>query len=137
LNIPILDWGKRKGQMKMAESNEELVKTSVEQEQTDFAQSIKLKVGEFNVQKNQVMIAAKSDTIARKSYEVSKNRYLIGKIGVTDLNIAQTDQDEAQLTYINAMRAYWRNYYVLRQATLYDFMKKQDLNVNYEDIYDD
>jgi len=137
LNIPILDWGKRKGQMKMAQSQEELVKTSVEQEQSDFAQSIRLKVGEFNIQKNQVMIAAKSDTIAQKSYLVTKNRYLIGKIGVTDLNIAQTDTDEAKLTYINALRNYWKNYYVLRQATLFDFEMGKDLDVNYDDIIGD
>ena len=137
LNIPILDWGKRKGQMKMAQSNEELVKTSVEQERADFSQSIRLKVGEFNIQKNQVLIAAKSDTIAQKSYLVTKNRYLIGKIGVTDLNIAQTDTDEAKLTYITALRNYWRNYFVLRQATLYNFEEEKDLNVTFEDIYGD
>jgi outer membrane protein TolC len=137
LNIPILDWGKRKGQMKMAQSNEELVKTSVEQERSDFAQSIRLKVGEFNIQKNQVLIAAKSDTIAQKSYAVTKNRYLIGKIGVTDLNVAQTDTDEAKLSYLNALRDYWRNYYVLRQATLFDFEEDADLDVSYEDIYED
>jgi outer membrane protein TolC len=137
LNIPILDWGKRKGQMKMAQSNQELVQTSVEQERADFAQSVRLKVGEFNIQKNQVLIAAKSDTIAQKSYAVTKNRYLIGKIGVTDLNIAQTDTDEAKLTYINALRTYWRNYYTLRQATLYDFVGQKDLGVEYKDIYGD
>jgi outer membrane protein TolC len=137
LNIPILDWGKRKGQMKMAQSNEELVKTSVEQERADFAQSIRLKVGEFNIQKNQVLIAAKSDTIAQKSYAVTKNRYLIGKIGVTDLNIAQTDTDEAKLSYISALRSYWRNYFVLRQATLYNFEDGSDLDVSFEEIYGD
>lgn len=137
LNIPILDWGKRKGQMKMAQSQEELVKTSVEQERADFAQSIRLKVGEFNIQKNQVLIAAKSDTIAQKSYAVTKNRYLIGKIGVTDLNIAQTDTDEAKLTYITSLRNYWRNYFVLRQATLFNFENGKDLDVTYEDIYGD
>lgn len=135
LNIPILDWGKRKGQIKMAESNEELVKTSVDQARADFAQSIYLKVGEFNIQKNQVLIAAKSDTIAQKSFEVSKNRYLIGKIGVTDLNIAQTETDQAKISYINALRAYWVNYYQLRQTTLFDFVEGNDLDVNYEDIY--
>lgn len=137
LNIPILDWGKRKGQIKMAESNEELVKTSVEQAIADFAQSIYLKVVEFNIQKNQVLIAAKSDTIAQKSFDVTKNRYLIGKIGVTDLNIAQTETDQAKISYISALRAYWVNYYQLRQSTLFDFEKNEDLDVVFEDIYDE
>jgi len=137
LNIPILDWGKRKGQIKMAESNEELTKTSVDQARADFAQSIYLQVGEFNIQKNQVLIAAKSDTIAQKSFEVSKNRYLIGKIGVTDLNIAQKETDQAKISYISALRAYWVNYYKLRQSTLFDFVEGLDLDVDYEEVYGD
>lgn len=137
LNIPILDWGKRKGQVKMAESIYELEMTSIDQEKIDFNQSIYLKVGEFNIQKNQLIIAAKSDTIAQKSFNVSKNRYLIGKIGVTDLNIAQTEADGAKAGYISALRSYWRNYIDIRKLTLYDFQEGKDLNVNYEDIYED
>jgi len=114
-----------------------LVKTSVDQARADFAQSIYLQVGEFNIQKNQVLIAAKSDTIAQKSFDVSKNRYLIGKIGVTDLNIAQNETDQAKVSYISALRAYWVNYYKLRQSTLYDFVEGVDLDVNYEQIYEE
>ncbi len=137
LHIPILDWGRRKGQVKMAQSNQELEKTSVEQEKVDFSQSIFLEVGEFNIQRNQLIIAAKSDTIAQKSFVVSKNRYLIGKIGVTDLNIAQKETDNARLGYIGALRTYWYNYFRLRKSTLYDFKKQSDLDVAYEDIYED
>ena len=137
LHIPILDWGRRKGQVRIAQSNEELAKTSVEQERVDFSQSIFLEVGEFNIQQNQLIIAAKSDTIAQKSFVVSKNRYLIGKIGVTDLNIAQKETDQAKVGYIGALRTYWYNYFRLRRSTLYDFQSGGDLDVSYEDIYED
>jgi len=135
VTIPLLDWGKRKGQVKMAQSNEELVQTAVEQERIDFNASIFYEVADFNMQKNQLLIAAKSDTIAQKSYAVSKNRYLIGKIGVTDLNIAQKDTDQAKVGYIQALKTYYINYYKLRKSTLYDFLKEEDLSVKYEDIY--
>ncbi|NPD47776.1 MULTISPECIES: TolC family protein [unclassified Lentimicrobium] len=137
LHIPILDWGRRKGQVRIAQSNEELAKTSVEQERVDFSQSIFLEVGEFNIQQNQLIIAAKSDTIAQKSFVVSKNRYLIGKIGVTDLNIAQKETDQAKVGYIGALRTYWYNYFRLRRSTLFDFQSGIDLDVSYEDIYED
>ena len=87
------------------------------------------------MQKNQLLIAAKSDTIAQKSYKVSKNRYLIGKISVTDLNIAQNDTDRAKIGYIKALQSYWINFFNIRKATLYDFQKGKDLDVNYDDIY--
>lgn len=137
IEVPILDWGQRKGQVRIAQSQEELIKTSVEQERIDFKATIYYKVSEFNIQKNQLLIAAKSDTIAQKSYLVSKNRYLIGKIGVTDLNIAQRDTDQAKIGYIRELRAYWVNYFGLRKSTLYDFNINQDLDVAYEDIYVD
>jgi outer membrane protein TolC len=137
IEVPILDWGQRKGQVRMAQSQEELVKTSIEQERIDFKATIYYKVSEFNIQKNQLLIAAKSDTIAQKSYLVSKNRYLIGKIGVTDLNIAQRDTDQAKIGYIRELRAYWMNYFGLRKSTLYDFNKEEDIDVAYEDIYKD
>lgn len=134
LQVPILDWGMRKGQVKMAESNSDLVETSVEQERIDFNQSIYLQVSEYNMQQNQLLIAAKSDTVAQKSYDASKNRYLIGKISVTDLNIAQLEKDKATIAHIRALQTFWRNYFELRKLTLYDFYKQKPLEVDFDSI---
>ena len=134
LEVPILDWGMRKGQVKMAESNADLVETSVEQERLDFSQNIFLQVSEYNMQQNQLIIAAKSDTVAAKSYKASKNRYLIGKISVTDLNIAQTEKDKATIAHIRALQTFWRNYFELRKMTLYDFYNQAPLEVDFDQI---
>lgn len=134
VQVPILDWGMRKGQIKMAESNADLIQTSVEQEKVDFRQNIYLQVAEYNMQQNQLLIASKSDTVAQKSYEASKNRYLIGKISVTDLNIAQTEKDKATIAHIRALQTFWRNYFELRKLTLFDFYKKEALDVNFDQI---
>lgn len=134
IQLPILDWGYRKGRIKLAQSEQELVKTSVEQDRTDFRQNVYLRVAEYNKQQQQVIIAAKSDTIAKRSYKISKNRYLIGKIGVTDLNIAQKENDQAKVAYIRALQTYWTNYYRLRKITLYDFCQQHDIEVNYSNI---
>lgn len=135
LEVPILDWGMRKGQVKMAQSNADLVETSVEQERLDFSQNIFLQVSEYNMQQNQLVIAAKSDTVAAKSYTASKNRYLIGKISVTDLNIAQTEKDKATIAHIRALQTFWRNYFELRKMTLYDFYMQEPLDVDFEQIF--
>jgi outer membrane protein len=66
-------------------------------------------------------ISAKADTVAQKRFEVSKNRYVIGKIGMSDLYIAQNEKDQALLAYVQALRGYWAAYYRLRRLTLYDF----------------
>ena len=68
-----------------------------------------------------VDIAAKADTVAAKRFEVAYNRYVIGKIGVDNLYIAQNEKDQALVAYIQALRGYWNAHYRLRRLTLYDF----------------
>lgn len=122
ISVPILDWGQAKGQIKMAESNLELVRTSIEQERTDFEQSIFLKVMQFNMQKNQLYIASKADTVAQKRFDVTQKRYMIGKVNdILELNNAQIDNDNARIGYYNALKTYWSSYYELRRLTLFDF----------------
>ena len=49
------------------------------------------------------------------------NRYVIGRIAIDNLYIAQAEKDQALVQFVQALRAYWLAYYRLRQATLYDF----------------
>lgn len=135
LNIPILDWGVARGKIKMAESQEEIVRNSVEQEIIDFKRNVYLIVIQLNMQKNQLTIAAKSDTVARKTYEVTKGRYLIGKINsILDLNYAQIESDNSEKAYYSALQTFWRTYFELRKMTLYDFAKNQPIQFNFEDV---
>lgn len=132
ITVPIIDWGLAKGKIRMAESNRELVMSNLEQERIDFLQQVRYQVDQFNMQANQLRIAAKSDTVAQKRYNVTKQRYLIGKISVTELNIAQEERDNSRLGYIRALQNYWRNYYRLRQETLYDFENDRAIEVDPE-----
>jgi outer membrane protein TolC len=135
LTIPILDWGVARGKIKMAESQQELVKNAVEQEIIDFQRNVYLKVVQFNMQKKQLRIAAKSDTVAKKTYEVTKGRYLIGKINsILDLNNAQIETDNAEKSYYSSLQTYWRSYYELRRMTLYDFSSNTPITFHFEDI---
>lgn len=136
IQIPILDWGLGKGKIKLAESDLELQKTAVQQEMIDFDQEVFLKVMQFNMQRNQLIIAAKSDTVAEKRYEVTKQRYLIGKVGITDLNIAQTEKDNARQDYIAALHTYWRSFYEIRKLTLYDFIAGKRMTFDFSSIPD-
>jgi outer membrane protein TolC len=134
LQIPILDWGLAKGKIRMAESNEELIKTSVEQDRTDFEQEVFLKVMQFNMQERQLDIAAKSDTVARKRFEVTKQRYMIGTIDITELNIAQNDKDNNRKAFIASLQNYWSNYYEIRLLTLFDFQKNKRITIDINQI---
>jgi len=134
ITVPILDWGVAKGRLKMAESNQEIVRTNVEQQQIDFDQKVFLLVAQFNMQFDQVLIAAKSDTVGQKRYDITKARYLIGKISITDLNIAQTEADNSKKSYFNTLWRYWRYFYDIRRTTLYDFERNMPIMVDYKEL---
>jgi outer membrane protein TolC len=134
INVPILDWGKGRGRVKMAQSNEELTNVQIKQEQTDFEQTVNIQVLQFNLQNEQVAIASKADTIAQFRYDVTKQRFLIGKIDVLNLNDALKEKDSSKRSYISALREYWENYYTLRQLTLYDFVQNKPLDADYEKL---
>ncbi len=134
--IPILDWGRGRGQVQMAESNLELEKLRLEQDKIDFNQSIFLKVKEFNMQKYQLEIAEKSDLVAQKSYNIAKERFMIGKIDHLNFSQAQTNKDQSRIGYLNTLKSYWQKYYEVRKLTLYDFIKNQPLDFSIEEVID-
>jgi outer membrane protein TolC len=87
---------------------------------------------QYNRQDDQVMLSAKADTISQSRYNVTKERFLIGKIDVLDLNVAQTERDAAKQKYINTLNNFWQFYYNMRKLTLYDFEKGQPLTMDFE-----
>jgi len=135
ISMPILDWGRTRGDIKIAESNLALVETSVEQERIDFDHNIFLNVMEFNMQEKQLLIAAKSDTVAQKRFEVTQKRYIIGKVNdVLELQNAQIDNDNARMGYYRSLMTYWKSYYEIRMLTLYDFRRNMPITISIDDL---
>jgi outer membrane protein len=136
ITLPILDWGLGRGRYKMAQSSLQLAQVQAEQTLIDFDQNLYLDVEQFNLQAEQVAIAAKSDTVAAKMYEVTKQRFLIGKITVLELNNADTKKDENRRAYVMALQNYWNYFFNIRKLALYDFLNDKPLGTNYEMLLD-
>ncbi len=134
ITVPLLDWGLGKGRFRMAQSAQEVVKMDVDQSIIDFDENIFLQVMQFNLQDDQVIIASKADTIADMRYEVTKQRFLIGKIDVLDLNVALEEKDVARRNYVEALRNYWNYYYDLRGLTLYDWERDVKLGEDFDEL---
>lgn len=120
-NFPVLDWGRNRARMRTAIANQKLNDYVIAQDEVIFEQEVLTQVTQFEVLLSQIEITKKSDEIAQERYMVSQNRYLIGKIDITNLNLALKDKDEAKRAYVTALRAFWTAYYELRRLTLYDF----------------
>ena len=54
ITVPLLDWGKRKGQRKMAESNRDIIQGQLRQQSQDFRQDIFILTEQFNNQAEQL-----------------------------------------------------------------------------------
>ena len=134
VRIPILDWGKGKGKVKVAEANRKVVLSEIEKEQIDFNQDIFLRVQYFNNQPEQLRLARETDEIARQRYETSVEAFILGKMDILNLNDSQTAKDEARRDYINQMFLLWLYYYQIRSLTLYDFLQEEKLSVEYSQI---
>ena len=132
LSIPIFDWGVSKSRRKMAEADLDLTNNNIEQDKQAFEQEIYLHVLNWTNQRDFLATSEKAKEIAIKRYEISKKRYMLGKITITDLNIALQEKDKAVLQYLNSLEKFWIDYYTLRQLTLYDFIN--DKRIEIEDI---
>ena len=129
--VPIVDWGAAKSRVRVAKSNKDLELVNIDQEEINFSQEISLEVKNYTSQRKQLVIASRADTIAQIRYNVTKQRYLIGKIKITDLNIAQQEMSSSRLTYLNALRDAWLSFYRIRALTLYNFEENKKIFFEY------
>lgn len=126
-NVPVIDWGRRRALTQTALANKRLNDFTIAQDEVNFEQEILTQVRQFELLRLQVEITKKSDAVAQERYLVAQNRYLIGKIDITNLNIALTEKDNAKRGYIQALKSFWTSYFNLRRLTLYDFVTGQQL----------
>ena len=133
-SIPLLDWGKRRGQVKVAKSNRDLELSRIRQEQMNFNQNIFLLVANFNNQAQQLGIAEEADQIARRRYDTSVETFMIGKISTLDLNDARDSKDEARQQHISELYYYWYYFYQIRSLTLWDFERNEALEADFEAV---
>ena len=134
VSLPLLDWGKRRGQVKVAESNREIVRNQVRQQSQEFNQNLFVLTEQFNHQRQQLRIAEEADTIAQRRYHTNVETFKIGSISTLELSDAQTAKDEARQNRLAQLFNYWYYYYQLRSITLWVFERNQNINVDFDKI---
>lgn len=127
LRIPIADWGKSKAQYEIAKSNYELVALNVQLETINFEREVLINAQQFELVKENVKLSKRSYEAAQKRYDLTQKRYLIGKVDITELMLAENEQEDQRKRYIESIRDFWLAYYRIRSLTLYDFISDRDL----------
>ena len=91
-------------------------------------------VSQFNNQRQQCLVSEKAMNVASERYELTMHRFREGNATVTDLNMAQTENESAMRQYISDVSNFWTFYYSLRQYTLYDFINGTDLEIDVNEM---
>lgn len=133
--IPILDWGKRRGRVKVAESNRRVVESSLKQENQEFNQNLFILVERYGNQQRQLEISRRADEIAARRYHTNVETFMIGKISTLDLNDSRTNKDEAKRDYINQLYLFWYYYYQIRSVTLWDYSNNSGINADFDMLF--
>ena len=129
-SIPLFDWGLGKGKVQKAKAAQEVVKAQVQQSENDYRRQMFTAVSQFNNQRQQCLVSHKAMLIAAERYDLTMHRFREGNASVTDMNMAQTENDSAQRQYISDLCNFWIYYYTLRKYTLFDFINNCDLEID-------
>jgi outer membrane protein len=119
-SVPIFRWGAGSSAIDAAVAAQKQTEASVLQQRNAFDQEVLYQAARLNLLRQQVAVAAKSDTIAQRRFEVAKDRYVIGKIDIPILFIAQSEKDNARRANVQTLWDYWSTYFRVRRLTLYD-----------------
>jgi outer membrane protein TolC len=133
-SVPIFDWGQGKGRVQKARAAEEVAKAQIQQSENDLRRTIFTAVGQFNNQRQQCSVSRRAADIAGERYALMMDKFRAGSATVTDLNTAQSENDSARQQYIQDLRNFWVYYYTLRQYTLFDFIRGEDIDVNVNEM---
>lgn len=127
ISLPILDWGRGRGKVRVARSQLELTDIQAEQGVEDFRQNVRKIVSQFNMQSRKVHIARLTNERARHRHTLAMRLYIMGQNSLLDLNDAIAEQNSAGRSYLYAMSTYWTLYYTLRSITGYDFESGREI----------
>lgn len=121
VDMPIIQWGAGKAQLQAAQARAAQTQVDNQQLKLNFENDIRYQVLNLQLLATQLERASQGDTVAQRRYELTKNRYLVGKVDIQALFIAQNEKDNARRNYITTLRSYWRAISELRLNSLYDF----------------
>ncbi|QTE23543.1 TolC family protein [Polaribacter cellanae] len=135
-SVPILDWGERRGKIKTAKMNKDVVDIELQQNEETYKQDITQNVLDFNIQHELVLGALRTNKISKESYQLTEKRFLSGSVDFLNLTAARKAWQQANENYIQALQNYWVLYYKVQKLTLYNFIDDTPLIRNFKTILD-
>jgi len=102
--MPLVQWGGRRAEIQAARAEQDRVGALARETRASMEQDARFAALALPLARRQLATSAKADAVAAKRFDVAKNRYIIGRIDIGDLYIAQSEQHAALLGYVDALR---------------------------------
>ncbi len=127
LQVPLLDWGKRKSAVAQAKLRQDNLTASYDQQILTLENNINQLALAFERLQKDISLLKEIMEKSDERFTISNERYVLGNISITNLTLAQREKDQAKRNYINALKSYWVSYYQLRLFTGYDIVTQSDI----------
>jgi outer membrane protein TolC len=127
VEVPFWQWGAHGEGVRAAEAQRDQARSLAQATLEQTAHEAHYAALQLSQAARTVALTAKADTVADKRFEVAYNRYVIGRIQIDNLYLAQNEKDQALNQYVQALRGYWQAYYRLRRVTLFDFERREPI----------
>jgi outer membrane protein len=121
VSLPLWQWGAHQEGVKAAQADRERSSSLAQSTVQQTAQDAHFAALQLAQARRNLALSAKADTVAGKRFEVALNRYVIGRIAIDNLYLAQNEKDQALTQAVQSLRGYWQAYFRLRRLTLFDF----------------
>jgi len=127
VEVPFWQWGAHGEGVRAAEAQQDQAQSLAQASLEQTAHDAHYAALQLSQSARNVALSAKADTVADKRFSVAYNRYVIGRITIDNLYLAQNEKDQALSQFVQSLRGYWQSYYRLRRVTLFDFERGEPI----------
>lgn len=118
ITIPLIDWGKRKGNLNIAKRNLEVAEVEEKKRILDFEQDILAKISDYNIRVDMLKTSEETTILAKKVVDETILKFNYGTNSVEAIKTALIQEQEAYTQYISMLRICWLDYMNICKETL-------------------
>ena len=127
ISMPLYQGGAQDAGVKMAQLKQENLALQVKQAEWMLLENISKWMQEYNEGFRAMALAAQMDSIGKRRYTISFQKFVAGKISYTEVMLARQQWFDTRQAYVTSMAKHWTAYYQLRKELLFDVKTKQKL----------
>lgn len=121
INVPIIDWGVNKSEVKAAEAAQEREKYALELNKIEIEREIRSTVNQLHSSLRRLQLLEKNVAVAERNFEISKARFINGDIDAQTLALDRARLNNANISHLEAYISYKLLIADLARKTFFDF----------------